>query len=362
MNASAISKKRCIKCDKGGGIFTCDGCQQSYCGKHVNEHRQELGVELDNIMQEHDSLQHEIIRLSLDHSSLEKIDQWEKDSIAEIQATAEKTRANLQAILVQSKDRLLKICRDTAINICSSREADDFSENDLIQWKEQLKEVQLETKSSSLVKFIQDRRSVIHLIEIASDESKNDESLNNEKKLFISLNTSKFTNKEKFIGGLGPAILENGGLLVKHTGPTGNYAYIFGDVRYSYGDHTIRLKIENCHLPYRIFLGCTSFQRGFTPISFLSPDIMGWFELNQVYENGRCRSNSRKYNYNSFMMKTNDILHITFDCDQKQIKLFNERLNTTSKLLVNTNKLPYPWRLLLALVDEKDCVRILTDI
>jgi hypothetical protein len=354
MNASAIGKKQCVKCDKGGGIFTCDGCQKSFCVKHVNEHRQDLGVELDNIIQEHDSLQHEIMRLSLGHSSLEKIDQWEKDSIEKIQATAENTRTNLQTILGQSKDRLLKICYDTAVDLRSSREADDFAENDLIRWKKELKKVRLETNSSSLVKIIQDEKSVIHLIEIA-----NNESLNNKKELILSL---EFKNKEKFINGLGPVILENDGHLIKHIGPTENYAYIFGNLPYSSGHHTIRLKIENCHLPYRMFLGCTSFQRVYKKIDFTSPDIVGWSELNQIYEHGRCNSNCKKYNYNSFMIKTNDVLCITFDCDKKQIKLFNERLKTTSKLSVNTNKLPYPWRLLLVMVEEKDCVRILTDI
>jgi len=57
MSASISGKKQCVKCNKAGGILICDGCQQTFCVKHVNEHRQELANQLDGIMQEHDLLQ-----------------------------------------------------------------------------------------------------------------------------------------------------------------------------------------------------------------------------------------------------------------------------------------------------------------
>jgi hypothetical protein len=38
MATASIPKKPCSKCNKGGGIFTCDGCEQSFCRKHSDEH------------------------------------------------------------------------------------------------------------------------------------------------------------------------------------------------------------------------------------------------------------------------------------------------------------------------------------
>ena len=147
MSASVTGKKQCVTCNKSGGIMTCDGCQQSFCGKHVIEHRQELTNQLDGIMQEHDLLQQELEQSSIDNSLLQQIDKWEKESITKIQVAAEAARADLQQILDKSKEQISKTCHDIAINLRSSREADDFSENDLNRWMEQLKELKLEITS-----------------------------------------------------------------------------------------------------------------------------------------------------------------------------------------------------------------------
>jgi uncharacterized UBP type Zn finger protein len=45
------TKKPCCKCNKGGGILTCDRCHQSFCFKHVTEYLQELLQQMDNIEQ-----------------------------------------------------------------------------------------------------------------------------------------------------------------------------------------------------------------------------------------------------------------------------------------------------------------------
>ncbi|CAF3863153.1 unnamed protein product, partial [Rotaria sp. Silwood1] len=54
--ASTNMKQICAKCNKGGGIAMCHGCQQSFCTKHFVEHRQELSQQIDHIGQEHDLL------------------------------------------------------------------------------------------------------------------------------------------------------------------------------------------------------------------------------------------------------------------------------------------------------------------
>jgi hypothetical protein len=359
MSASASTKKQCVTCKKSGGILTCDGCQQIFCGKHVIQHRQELGVQLDGIMQEHDLLQQEIERISIDHSSLQKIDQWEKESIAKIHLTAEIARKNLQKILDQSKQRFSKICRNTAIDLRSSREADDYSENHLIRWTEQLKTLKLEITSPSLVKIIEDKTSVIHLIKIIGKEGNNNMSVNNKQPSLATSSSKKI--QEKFLDVLGSVKLENEGYLAKHTGSSSSYAYIRGNLLYSQGHHTHRFKLEKCDLPYDIFFGCMSSQTAFEQDVFRSSSTVGWFGNNQVYEHGRCSSNCKKYKYNTYLIKINDVLRITFDCDNKQIKLFNERLNTLSTLQVDINKTPYPWRLLMVMFHKGDCVRILTD-
>jgi len=47
-------KKHCNICGKAGGILICNGCQLTFCNKHLIKHREQLAYQLDNIMQEHD--------------------------------------------------------------------------------------------------------------------------------------------------------------------------------------------------------------------------------------------------------------------------------------------------------------------
>lgn len=44
------TKKRCVKCDddqRTSNVFTCNGCEQSFCARHVNQHRDELNTQLE---------------------------------------------------------------------------------------------------------------------------------------------------------------------------------------------------------------------------------------------------------------------------------------------------------------------------
>jgi hypothetical protein len=359
MSASVTSKKQCVTCNKSGGILTCDGCQQSFCGQHVNEHRQELGGQLDDIIQEHDLLQEELGEpTSKKNFLLKKIDKWEQDSIEKIQAAADTARTNLEKLIEQSKERISKTCREITEKLLSHREDDDFSENDLDRWKKQLHELKLEITTPSGAKLIPDKSAPIYPMVITANDSSNDQ--------FASSNASPPTKsspnpdlQERFVQILGPVNLEEGGYLAKHTGTTSDCAYIRGRLLYSEGCHTVRFKIEKCKPPYRIFFGCMSSQTPLKKDAFRSPTSVGWFGSNQVYEHGRCSSNSRKYEYNSSKIQANDVLHLTLDCTTMQLRLFHERLKTTCVLSVKHNSSPFPWQFLMVLCNSGDTVRIL---
>jgi len=77
MATVSIQNKPCCKCNKGGGVFTCDGCQQSFCRKHKDEHWQELSVQMDNIDQEHDIFQRDLNKEMDSHPLLVRINEWE---------------------------------------------------------------------------------------------------------------------------------------------------------------------------------------------------------------------------------------------------------------------------------------------
>ena len=63
-SVTVTNKQPCVKCDKGGGIAMCSGCQQWFCIKHFNEHRQELAIEMDHVGEEHNLYKNILIIIS----------------------------------------------------------------------------------------------------------------------------------------------------------------------------------------------------------------------------------------------------------------------------------------------------------
>ncbi len=111
MASSTLTKAPCATCgDKSVGIFKCEGCSRIFCRKHVNEHRDILSQQLDEIVFEYDILQQTITELNDQQnyrkSLFTKIDQWEKDSIMEIQQTANEARQQVEQLTNFQKGKL----------------------------------------------------------------------------------------------------------------------------------------------------------------------------------------------------------------------------------------------------------------
>ncbi|CAF0764699.1 unnamed protein product [Adineta ricciae] len=357
MSTGIGGKKQCVTCNKSGGILTCDGCGKTFCGKHVIEHRQELAAKLDNIMQEHDLLQQEIEQPSARKNSLlQKIDRWEKDSILKIQIAAESARRSLLDLLEQAKAPLSKIYDDITDDLHSAREADDFSEHDLDRWKKQLKDLELQVTFPPAAKLVPDKNNPIYLMQLHIDDSLNN---NSPSRKDGSANQSNSTLQERFLQSLGPVRFEEGGFIARHTSPVSDYAYVRGRLLYLRGSHTIRFRLEKCKQPYYIFFGCMSSKVNLQEDAFRLPSSVGWFGSNQAYEQGRCSRGCKKSEFNSNKIQPNDVLQITLDCSQMEIRLYHERMKTTCVLGVDPKLTPFPWQLLMVLCNPGDTIRIL---
>ena len=362
MSASTTNKKQCAKCDKGAGIFTCEGCEQAFCGKHVYEHRQELIIQLDNVMQEHDVIQQEFEQSTTKKSPLMiEIDQWENDAIAKIRAAAETARMDLQELFHQSKKQLVETCLNIKRDLLSSREADDYSEKDLLRWKEQLKQLRTEITTPTSAKLVRTRKDAIPVIKLTTNEVSNNQTASSDQPPPPpppKSNPSPDT-QERFLQMLGPVNVSSDNYLARHIGPQAGFAPIRGRFLYSQGRYTIRFRIERSAQPYHIFFGCMSSKGPLTDQAAKSPFTVGWFGYNQVYEHGRCTTNCQKYKYHSTEIEKNDELHLIIDCNKKEIRLSQQRKNTTCALSVNTDLAPFPWQFLMILCRPGDSVRIL---
>ena len=174
--ATSQSKKHCSKCEKGAGSFSCDGCGQSFCLKHVAEHRQELTRQMDIIEQEHDILHEDLLNQAKEqdqHPIFRRIDRWEKESIEKIQQTAEKSRSTLKQILNSVGDYGQKSLNKVLVKLRRARESDDFFENDLDRWMQHINRLREEVESMANSIDIAHERSTsaIQLIEIVHDRT-----------------------------------------------------------------------------------------------------------------------------------------------------------------------------------------------
>jgi DNA polymerase III gamma/tau subunit len=95
------SKTPCTTCsNKAAGIYRCEGCSNVFCRKHLNDHRDLLSHQLDEIVFEHDILHQTIVenqkKQNNQHPILKEIDQWEINSIVKIQQMAEEARQQVK--------------------------------------------------------------------------------------------------------------------------------------------------------------------------------------------------------------------------------------------------------------------------
>ena len=97
--ATSPAKAQCITCVKEKSTVRCDGCLQSFCINHFNDHRQQLNLQFEEIQVTRDLFRQTLTEHSnkpQNHKLFQEINQWEQDSIRTIKQTAEETRQILQ--------------------------------------------------------------------------------------------------------------------------------------------------------------------------------------------------------------------------------------------------------------------------
>lgn len=344
MATNIKTRKRCIKCDdyeNSSGLFTCNGCDGTFCARHVNQHRDELNNQLEIVVQEYDTIKAQLLQVSSDHALLKEINTWEKKSIQKIQKIAELARNDLYQLMNNSKQRLISLSDDVAANIRSARKTDGFSEIDLNEWMKTLDELKTNIESSIACDLIKDKNSPIYLIKIQTD---------------VKIKSSD-SIEDKFGEIYGPVQLDRTDLRSKYIGDDWEYGRIRGQQKYSRGRSMIRFKIEKSRSPEQLFFGITTSDVGLDQRLWNAPSTIGWCGDNNVWQHGSHDELEDQSVHDQF--QTGDILQLILNCKKQQIQLCNERTETTRVLQVDINQTPFPWQFLIGLRNTGDCVIIL---
>ncbi|CAF2659317.1 unnamed protein product [Rotaria sp. Silwood2] len=335
MATSTSNKPRCATCAKVTGTFICYGCSQNFCLVHVNEHRQSLIKQLDEeVVIVHDQLKqnfNENTTKPRQHPLMKQIDEWEQRSIEKIQQTANNARKQLLNAIQKHMDNIKDSLTLLTQQLSKLRDDDAFFEIDIKEWKEKLIKFKKEMDTPETVKIRNDNISPF-ISKILIDET--------------SSATDIFERSD------GKARIEDNGRSIIHI-YSANHAPVRCKSEYTSGQHRFRFRIEELGRNKWILFAIVSKDAVIMHNSYSTPTTYGWAGLNQVFLNGVCKNGFNGYKSD---MEKNDTIEFYVDCDQRKIRLKNERTNSTYELDVDVAQSPFPWQLSLNLADPGDRV------
>ncbi|CAF1374521.1 unnamed protein product [Adineta steineri] len=169
--ATANIRAQCSICNKGNTTYICRGCSKDFCFQHLTEHRQILHRQLDEIINDHDQFQQTIIEQKqnpLNSSLVQQINQWEKNSIHQIQQTAEECRKTLMKLMQNSINDVEKKFIELSKKLKEIREENEFNEIDLNDFQLKLTQITEEFLQPSNISIRQDSQEFIKKISVIS--------------------------------------------------------------------------------------------------------------------------------------------------------------------------------------------------
>lgn len=355
--ALTIQKRPCAKCKTAGGIATCDGCQQSLCPTHFSEHRQELSLKMDDIGQNYDLLRRDVSEEAQEHPLLTRVNTWERESIEKIQKTAETARTDLRKLIERKKTDLESSVVQMMEEIKTSRDSNDFTENELQRWTEQLTEFRqmLESPLNISIENDNDDETVISLIQICGQQQSTPSLLISVREdHFRSVKRPSISYDEKFDPKTDAVLSEDYLIATCRPRYSSSGDIVYGFQSYLSGVHDVQFRIEKKGLS-RLFFGIySSLKKRVDAISAGSENsVYGWWDMNSGVVNGFKQDGS-----NEHIISTGDKIVLTLDCDHEQIQLYHIRENRQVQLPIDLDKCPFPWKIIVKLTANGDCVRI----
>ncbi|CAF4165699.1 unnamed protein product, partial [Adineta steineri] len=169
--AMASNKTQCFKCNKEKITYPCEGCSQRFCFVDLAEHKQLLHDELHIITNGYNEFKQRINEQKQNpqnHSLIKQIDQWEVNSIEQIQQKAQDCRE----IIIKSSQRFIDDIEmkfnDLSEQIKQFYKENDFNEINLNYLTNQLRKITEELNDPSKISIQQNSQTFINEISIIS--------------------------------------------------------------------------------------------------------------------------------------------------------------------------------------------------
>ena len=166
---ATTSKIQCAICAKEKTTYRCGGCSNEFCFHHLTEHRQSIEKQLDEIEYDHDLFRQTIFEQKTSpekHSLIDQINQWEKQSIEQIQQTAQQCREKLIDSRKNSIAEFESKLNDLGQQLKELRAENELNEMYICQYKENLNGLKEEFDKPSNISIEKQSTSFIDKIMI----------------------------------------------------------------------------------------------------------------------------------------------------------------------------------------------------
>lgn len=356
----------CEICNTMIGVFLCHGCEQSFCSEHTQQHRHVLQQAMNGVMDGCDRLMDDIQEHTTGHYNVslsQYIDQWERDSLNKIQQLAREIREQASMITQDNADNLKEKLEELRLELYSAQQNGGFYESDVERWSRRLDELRnfivaqqqlIVENDSDLTPFISrialnDTRNIRNKSKTPTERNTPIKpNISPEYRIPTAQNTpikpnisTEYPIPSEHNTPIKPNILTENKKKNEYLPSRSNYSENPTGDRYSSGKHTLRYKIDSFDPNSSVDFGIISNKKGIELHQRESTTFYGWKDDDIV-----CRGVVSEKNYGGYQsdFQTNDIYQLVIDCDQRKIRIKNERTAISYDLLVDTTKCPLPWQ------------------
>lgn len=334
MASFKVNRSLCSMCGKVPSLSFCMGCQRVFCTEHAEQHRFDLSAFLDKIILEHGQCKQRLIQYteeSNSHPLMKQINEWEIESIERIHQVASDARKQVLNAFEQFATNSITTMNNLTEEFKKAQEEDKFLETNLRQWMDTLVQIKKELDKPPTINIRKGGSDVPFI-----------------SKIMISISEIF----EKYAGRI---CIKDEGKLIANTGSNG-YGTVRSKGEYSTGKHRFRFKIEQTTIHKWNLIGIVSKNTPLRATAFNTPTTFGWISNDFVCLNGKVHADYNDYKSD---MEKNDIIELSIDCNQRTIRVTNERTHSTHELHVDIVQCPFPWQIQLGLYYSKDRIRLL---
>lgn len=138
----------CPNCDKQEGIVPCLGCKKIFCVKHFQIHRQNLSIELEDVITRRNLLQEfysNRIVPTFEPARLDawtSVDEWEQAMKLEIAKTADQARKQVEVHAQESRVQMERQLSQMTETIQQKLERENFMEDDIANLSKQIDQIE----------------------------------------------------------------------------------------------------------------------------------------------------------------------------------------------------------------------------